>query len=60
MTAQLELFAPTAQPLAFVTICPRCGELLDTFEVADAGEPWNEAALWSYVAQYRHEQEVHA
>jgi hypothetical protein len=47
--------APEGGPvkaLTFVTICPRCSEPLDEQEVTSS---WNEATLWSYLAQLAHQ-----
>lgn len=56
---QLPLFEPGVE-LTFVAVCPFCGQPLSKVEVEDAGEPWLEPVLWSYLATREHIEESHA
>lgn len=48
-----------SEPVRFDTVCPWCGALLDSYELADAGGRWMEPVLWGYVAQAAHNREQH-
>ena len=57
---QLELFTnPPAATFRFVTVCPWCGEPVEVSPEHEAGDRWDYANTWSYVAQKRHEAEAH-
>lgn len=52
---QLSLDLGLDRPVTAVTICHRCGALVEAVEIPDAGDSWNEAVLWGYVAIKAHE-----
>lgn len=51
---QLALDLGLERPVVAVAMCHRCGLAVGGVEIADAGDPWNEAVLWGYVAVQAH------
>lgn len=59
---QLDLFAESAapdSPVFGVTVCWHCGEPVAAVPIADAGDPWQEAVLFGYIAAKAHDRERH-